>query len=108
MLRTLILAALIASTPAASYAKTPAPSCAQFLGLGQPTVTRPAGKTYFLCFRSYAVLASGQTRTPLWSAEHLTREAVEDARKLPRDSDLYMAPRPSVARRVLRDHRSRG
>ena len=37
-----------------------------------------------LCFSAFGVVHSGVTRTPLWSAEHLTRQAVEAAADLPR------------------------
>lgn len=37
-----------------------------------------------LCFSAFGVVHSGVTRTPLWSAEHLTRNAVEAAADLPR------------------------
>ena len=35
-----------------------------------------------LCFSAFGVMHSGVTRTPLWSAEHLTRQAVEAAADL--------------------------
>jgi endonuclease G len=46
-------------------------------------------RTHLLCFSSYAVLESGQTRTGIWSAERLTRENVERARGLQRESHFH-------------------
>lgn len=37
------------------------------------------GKTQELCYAQFAVLHSGVTRTPLWSAEHLTQERIDAA-----------------------------
>ena len=36
-----------------------------------------------ICYSSFSVLASGISKTGLWSAEHLTRLGVESARRLP-------------------------
>jgi endonuclease G len=42
-----------------------------------------------LCFDAFAVEHSGATRTPLWSAEHLTAAGVESARTLPRHDEFH-------------------
>ena len=41
-------------------------------------------QTHELCYLAFGVTHSGVTRTPLWSAEHLTRAQLEMARGLPR------------------------
>jgi endonuclease G, mitochondrial len=55
---------------------------------GQQTPSLLNGKlgqrTTLLCNDGYAVLASGITRGPLWSAEHLTADGLARARTLPR------------------------
>ncbi|WP_020201362.1 DNA/RNA non-specific endonuclease [Cupriavidus sp. WS] len=106
MLRPFVFAAALAVASASALAKDPARStCDHSIGLGQPVVTKPAGKTYLLCYRAYATLASGQSRTPLWSAEYLTREAVNAARDVPRDSDFYEEDAlPAEARARLTDY----
>lgn len=38
-------------------------------------------KTQELCYSSFAVMHSGMSRTPLWSAEHLTREGLRSKSK---------------------------
>ncbi|WP_046867061.1 DNA/RNA non-specific endonuclease [Microvirga massiliensis] len=56
--------------------------CPQFFAQGQaPTLAneRLAAKTRVLCYSFFAVLHSGVTRTPLWTAEHLTREDLRRA-----------------------------
>ncbi len=47
---------------------------AHFAAGRRPVLTNPklAGNTVPLCFRGFAVLASGLSRTPLYAAEHLT------------------------------------
>lgn len=56
-----------------------------------PVITKPAlqTKTLGLCFEAYAVLYSGVSRTPLWSAEHLTRESLRAAREVPREDNFH-------------------
>jgi len=58
-----------------------------------------------LCFDGYAVEHSGLTRTPLWSAEHLTAAAVEAARLLPRQGWFHAEPRlPDGRKAALSDY----
>ena len=62
-----------------------------------------------LCFRAFAVLHSAKTRTPLYSAEHLTREGLALARGLPRDSEFHPEPAlPEGERAELRDYARSG
>ena len=57
-----------------------------FAGRTAPILTRPAlqNKSVGLCFEAFAVMHSGVSRTPLWSAEHLTRDSLEQARAVKR------------------------
>jgi endonuclease G len=62
-----------------------------------------------LCFSAFGVLHSGVTRTPLWSAEHLTREAVESAAGLPRVDGFHAEEQlPRGARAELTDYARSG
>ncbi|MBH2044159.1 DNA/RNA non-specific endonuclease [Polaromonas sp.] len=88
MLRSLVfsLAVLGSASVLASTA------CPQYFAAGQPPViTNPKLKprTQELCFRAYAVLHSGVTRTPLYSAEYLTRKNVKNAGKLSRQDSFH-------------------
>lgn len=103
MTRHFVVALSLALVAATASAKEPA-ECSHVLGAGQPALIQPAGRTQLLCYRAYAVLYSAQTRTALWSAERLTKEAVEAARSLPRDSDFYEEERlPAADRARLQD-----
>lgn len=64
---------------AASAAETACP--AHFSGGQAPQITnqKMTVRARELCYSGFAVMHSGLTRTPLWSAEHLTREGLEAA-----------------------------
>ena len=62
-----------------------------------------------LCFLAFAVGHSAQTRTPLWSAEHLTRDGVRAARALPREGEFHDEPAlPADEAADLGDYRRSG
>ena len=109
MLRTLsasALALILCFSAAEASAREPSPSaCPQVFADGRaPAIARNADNR-LLCFRAYAVQHSARTRTAVWSAEHLTRAAVDAARELPRDSDFYEEPRlPPNERANLNDY----
>lgn len=80
------LAALVSSGLALAVvvpAAAAGTSCPQHFADGAaPSIVNPAltQRAKELCFASFAVMHSGLMRTPLWSAEHLTRDALERAR----------------------------
>jgi endonuclease G len=68
-----------------------------------------AEKTMPLCFEAYAVIHSGISRTPLWSAEHLSRSRIESARTMKRRNTFHPEERlPADARAELRDYARSG
>src|SRR5215203_3048616 len=60
-----------------------------------PALLKPqhARGTQMLCYEEFAVLHSAAVRTPLWSAEHLTREQIEAASQLKRRNAFHSEPR---------------
>lgn len=76
---TTVAGALVVCTSAP--ARTSCPS--NFASGVEPTIVKPqlARLTRPLCFQVFAVLHSGVSRTPLYSAEHLTRASVEAAQE---------------------------
>jgi endonuclease G len=84
-------------------------NCAdQLLGGKAPTLTNDklTAKTHQLCYMGFAVLNSGITRTPLWSAEHLTANRVETAQGLPRKNSFHADPNlPTDERAELIDYK---
>ena len=63
-----------------------------------PTVTNPKlkARTQEVCFEAFAVLHSGISRTPLYSAEHLIRDNLKEAAQLSRKNSFH--PEPSLPR----------
>lgn len=82
-------------------------ACPEHYASGQaPVITAPplAVKTDRLCNEAYAVIYSGVTRGPLVSAEHLTREHLQEGRGLPRENTFRPDQRlPPWARAELSD-----
>ncbi|GAB3630319.1 Nuclease [Pandoraea terrae] len=66
---------------------------------------RVASQTREVCFSAFGVMHSGVTRTPLWSAEHLTRERLDAARDMSRVNNFHSEPAlPLTERAELKDY----
>lgn len=66
-------------------------------------------QSYELCFDGFAVLYSGISRTPIWSAEHLTKERIAQAKTLAREDSFHSESRlPHQARAELSDYTRSG
>jgi len=103
----LCLALLAAPVGGALGAPTACPE--QFAGGEAPDAVapEPAVKTQELCFLQFAVLHSSATRTPLWSAEHLTRARIEAASGQRRINAFHVEDRlPVDDRAELADYRN--
>ncbi|MEO6322978.1 MAG: DNA/RNA non-specific endonuclease [Polaromonas sp.] len=108
MFRTLVfsLTVLVSTSALADTA------CPQHFSAGQPPVIsnpklRPL--TRELCFRAFALLHSGLTRTPLYAAEHLTRKNVKNAGKLSRKDSFHAEEAlPESERAELSDYERSG
>ncbi len=88
-------------------ASTSGEKCNAQLPLAQtPSFTNPKwseGLTK-LCFQGYVVAYSSKTRTPLWSAEYLTRYRVESAKTVKRVNNFHEEEQiPAAARSRLKD-----
>ena len=111
MKRFIALLVLLVGVPIAASAH-PSSACPEFFVAGQaPDVTdhRLAIQTDELCFSRFAVLHSGVTRTPLWSATRLTAAEVRAAARTERNDDFHAESRLSRERRAeLRDYKYSG
>ena len=62
-----------------------------------------------LCFNGFATLYSGLSKTPLWSAEHLTRDRLSQAENIPREDSFHPESRLSSSMRAqLSDYKGSG
>ena len=65
--------------------------------------------TQALCFNGFAVMYSDVSRTPLWSAEHLTRKRLQQAKQIDREDSFHEESRlPTSARAKLSDYSGSG
>ncbi len=83
--------------------------CRQFFPGGQPPVV-PAGPALReLCFSSFAILHSGQTKTPVFVAERLNRQMLIQGQGIGRADRFYTEARlPAAERAELDDYRGSG
>src|SRR3954465_8682776 len=85
MLKRLVIVAVLALCPTVgttTVSLAASTECPQFFPHGDaPDLVNPKllPKTREVCYAAFAVLHSGITRTPLWAAEHLTRNGLDAA-----------------------------
>ena len=103
----LLTLSILLSASLAFGAKT---SCPEHFDGGQaPDLVNQklAPKTRDVCYSGYALKHSGLTRTPLYSAEHLTRERLLMGKGLRRQSKFYPDPNIPVSERADLHHYAR-
>ncbi len=83
----------------------------QFYAGSEPKIANTALKRniYPLCFNGFAVVYSGVSRTPLWSAEHLTPQRLKQAKTINRQNNFHEEERvPDRYRSKLSDYSRSG
>lgn len=107
-----VLLASLMLMPSVSQASVQFSDCQHmFYGAIEPDYIEPklTKNTYPLCFNGFAVMYSGVSRTPLWSAEALTRDRLYQADELPRNDSFHQEMRlPAYARASLDDYSGSG
>jgi endonuclease G len=91
---------------------TPEPTsfaqCPQFFANSKPPVIAPRPLLRELCYEAFAVLHSGTTRTPVFVAQRLNRESIEDADEKRAKRFFTDARLPSAERAELEDYKGSG
>jgi len=88
---------------------TPQPTsfaqCPQFFANGTPPAVTPRPQLRELCYEAFAVLHSGTTRTPVYVAQRLNRQILEDAHEKRAKRFFADARLPRGERAELEDYR---
>lgn len=91
------------------YIQTSFAQCPQFFPYGQGPVVPAASSLRELCFSAFAILHSGNTKTPVFVAERLNRRLLEQAESVDRKGRFYEEARLPIAHRAqLDDYRGSG
>lgn len=101
-----LLATALAANPAWAAACP-----AHYVDGRPPEITNPKldVATTELCYTVFGVMHSGVTRTPLWSAEHLTASHIEAAQDLSRENTFHAERQlPASQRAELSDYARSG
>ncbi len=73
------------------------------------TNTKLSNQTQALCMDGFAVMYSGVSRTPLWSAEYLDRTRLQQAKQIDREDSFHEESKlPESARASLSDYSGSG
>lgn len=91
---------------------TPQPTgfshCPGFFASGRPPAIAPQPKLRELCYEAFAVLHSGNTKTPVFVAQRLNRESIEDADEKRTTRFFADARLPADERAELEDYKRSG
>jgi endonuclease G len=101
----------VAAPPTAATATTATrfSSCRQFFANGQAPIVPKAPLLRELCYDDFAILHSGQTRTPVFVAQRLNRETIQDAQGEQRTDRFFPDARlPRQERAELADYKGSG
>lgn len=82
--------------------------CPQFFANGQPPVVAPQPKQRQLCYEAFAILHSGETKTPVYVAQRLNRRSIEDADEKRATRFFADARLPRGERAELEDYKRSG
>ena len=83
-------------------------ACPQFFAQGISPAVAPAPKQRELCYEAFAILHSGETRTPVFVAEKLNRQSILDADEKRTDKFFGDARLPRAERSELSDYKGSG
>ena len=98
-----------AAGPGQSSVQTQFSGCPQFFAHGKMPVVPAATLLRELCFSSFAILHSGNTKTPVFVVQRLNRNLLMQAQSVPRTDRFYEEARlPERERARLADYKGSG
>lgn len=97
-----------ATPPTASSQPTSFSQCPHFFANGTPPAVAPRPSLRELCYEAFAVLHSGETKTPVYVAQRLNRSIVEDADEKRASKFFADARLPKAERAELEDYKRSG
>lgn len=83
-------------------------ACSQFFANGKPPVVAPRPTNRALCYDAFAILHSGESKTPVFVAEKLNRASVADAHQKRTNRFFADARLRSAERATLEDYKGSG
>ena len=84
-------------------------NCKQFFPQRQGPIVPTSAQLRELCFSSFAILHSGQTKTPVFVAQRLNRQLLNNTQNVDRTDKFYEEARlPKAERATLADYRGSG
>lgn len=103
------LASAAAHPPSSAATASSFQACPQHFAGGLPPVHPKAPKLRELCFTDFAVLHSGNTKTPVYVAQRLNRQMLLDGQGIKRSDKFYSEARlPASERAELDDYKGSG
>lgn len=91
------------------YAQTRFADCPHFFPKQQPPIVPSARALRELCFSAFAILHSGNTKTPVFVAQRLNRSMIQQTQHIKRNDRFYAESRlPQAERAQLDDYRNSG
>lgn len=95
--------------PSGAWVQTQFSQCKHFFPNERPPVVPAGSALRELCFSSFAILHDGNTKTPVFVAQRLNRQLLQQAQKIKRTDRFYADSRlPARERAELDDYRGSG
>jgi endonuclease G len=103
-----VLSILLLTSAATCQAAGDFSACTQFFAKAQPPTVAPNHANRALCYDAFAILHSGESKTPVFVAQKLNRAAVEDADEKRATKFFSDARLPAAERATLEDYKHSG